>query len=114
MRRIHPATNICMILGIMFLMMAYICATQDHLIVWSGDQQRHFTRSSGPGIFSASASVAALLGVSFGTVAWYLHFRRRLERAPRSGPWDFSWFGIIMFGLGLLFALAALLAGAFK
>jgi len=114
MRRIHAATNICMILCIMFLMMAYICATQDHLVVWSGDQQRIYTRVSNPDIFWASASIAALVGVGFGAAAWYLHFRRRLERAPRSGPWGFSWFGVIMFGLGLLFALAALLAGLFK
>lgn len=41
------------------------------------------------------------------------HFASTTCREPAGGPWGFSWTAIVMVGLGLIFALAAVIARAF-
>ena len=111
MRMPHPATVICGILSILFLIMAYNAATLPHLTVWFDHHQRTFTRDANPALFWIPAGCALVLAVACSVVTYHLHFRLRFARAA-SRPVGLRWFGIIMFGLGLLGFLAALIAYA--
>ncbi len=82
MRSVHNATFGCVILGVIFAMFAYITATEDQLVTWSGDHEWRFERDSDPITFWLPALVAAFLAVASWVTAWYLHFVRRLSGAP--------------------------------
>jgi hypothetical protein len=107
--RVHRLTTILATLGVMALMFAYTFMSGDHVLI----QQRDYTRAEHPQLFATLVTSCLLAGVLLLAAAFYAHFRLQLRRVPSSGPFGISWFGIIMFGLGLIFALAAILAGAF-
>ena len=111
--RIHRLTIVLGILGIMALMAANVFWTQDHFVVWSGNQQQDYTRAEHPQLFAISALSSLVFGLLFLGAAFYTHFGLQLRRAPATGPWGLSWYAIIMVGLGLLFALAAVITGGF-
>jgi uncharacterized membrane protein (Fun14 family) len=85
--RIHRLTTILSILGIMGLMAANVFWTQDHFVIWSGNQQQDYTRAEHPQLFAISALSSLVIGLLLLGAAFYMHFGLQLRRTPASGPW---------------------------
>ena len=113
MHRVHNVTFGCLVLGLIFAICAYIMATEDHLVVWSGDREARFTRDTTPAIFWIPAIAMGLVAFACWAVAWYLHFHRRLVGAPGIFVGRLSRLEIILLSVGALVLLAAWLARSF-
>jgi hypothetical protein len=109
MRRPHPATLVCVILAILFLMIAYNAATLPNLVFWSDHHQRTFTRAENPMLFSIPAAVGFLAAVACALIAYHLHFRQKLSRPPISGPPILRWIPLILPGLAFILLLVAVI-----
>ena len=109
MRRLHPATVICGILAILFLIIAYNCATLPHLTVWLNDHQRTFTRAENPAVFWAPAVGALILAVLCLLATYHLHFHLRLSRPVIEGPAILKWLPLILPAIAVLAMLIAML-----
>jgi hypothetical protein len=107
MRRPHPATVICGILAILFLIIAYNCATLPHLRVWLNDHQRTFTRAENPALFWIPAFGAFIIAVVCSFSAYHLHFRAKLSRPVVRGPAILVWLPFILPTIGILLFLIA-------
>ena len=102
--RVHRATIILLILGILGVAGAYVSVKSPHFVLFWGngspDFQRVYTRAEYPQFFMLSTVCSMVVGLALLAVAAYVHFGLRLRTAPRSGPLGQSWFGLIMFGIG--------------
>ena len=102
--RVHRATIMLVILGIIGVAGAYVI-TKSHQFVlfWgkgSSDFQSVYTRAEHPQFFAVSTVCSLVVGLALLAVAAYVHFGLGLRTVPRSGPLGQSWFGLIMFGIG--------------
>ena len=113
MWRVHWLTRTLAILILFGFLFGYTFLVDDHFVVWSGGRQQDLLRSEHPTLFLMSALGFFLVGLLLLGGAFYFHLGLKLVRRPGGGPWGFSWFGLIMFSLGLIFAFAAFIAGAF-
>jgi len=109
MRRLHPATVICGILAILFLIFAYNCATLPHLTVWFNDRQWKFTRAENPAVFWAPAVGALILALVCLLATYQLHFHLRLSRPVIQGPAILKWLPLILPAIAVLAMLIAML-----
>jgi hypothetical protein len=114
MRRPHPATLVCVILAILFLMIAYNAATLPNLVVWSDHHQLTFTRTENPILFSIPAVVGSLAAAVCALVAYHLHFRKNLSRPPISGPAVLRWLPLILPGIAFILLLVAVIIYYFQ
>ena len=110
MHRVHNLTFGCVVLGLVFAMCAYIMATQDHLLVWSGNRKLRFTRDASPMMFWLPALTMAFVGFACWMAAWYLHFRRGLAGAPPGLGGLPRPLKIMLLCFGVLVVVASLLA----
>ena len=114
MRRPHPATVICGIVAILFLMIGYNFATLPHLVVSLDHHQRTFTRSGNPAVFWIPAVIALVVAALCSVAAYHFHFRLRLVRPAIRGPAILKWLPFILPGIAILAMLIAIIVYALQ
>ena len=98
----------------MAFMFAYTFISRDRFFFTLNGHRDQFLRSEHPAMFAIYGGAGILVGLLLFGVAFYVHFGLKWFRRPASGPWGFSWFGVIPFCIALLFILVALLVSLFR